>query len=161
TRTAAGRAFGGQLTRLHGEAPAFVPASVSAGALSTTSSQATNTKPHSPHTSKKGLSRPTPQTQGRKAPVARSTAPDIATRIHEDILHNLYECAICTNEIGRHSKVWSCRTCWTVFHIGCIKRWSKNEGSAVHRPVAQENQETPAEKQWRCPGCNLPKDTSP
>ncbi|KAJ5677245.1 uncharacterized protein N7477_002878 [Penicillium maclennaniae] len=35
----------------------------------------------------------------------KSTAGDIATRIHEDIAHNLYECPICTSELGRRSKV--------------------------------------------------------
>lgn len=159
TRTATGRAFGGQLTRLHPEAPTFVPASVSP--VPPSSPQTSKSKPHTPRNTKKTPNRPPPQQHVRKASVSRSTAPDIATRIHEDILHNLYECAICTNEISRHSKVWSCRTCWTVFHIGCIKRWAKNEGSAVHRPATQDTEETPAGKQWRCPGCNLPKDTHP
>ncbi|EXJ78525.1 hypothetical protein A1O1_08926, partial [Capronia coronata CBS 617.96] len=160
-RTAGGRSFGGQLTRLHAEAPAFIPASVSPGRPSSPP-QTPTSKPHNLRT-KKPPTRPPPQQQQRprKPSVSRSTAPDIATRIHEDILHNLYECAICTNEVGRNSKIWSCRTCWTVFHIGCIKRWSKNEGSAVQRPATQDDNETPVGKQWRCPGCNLPKDTAP
>lgn len=96
----------------------------------------------------------------RRASLLRSTAPDIATRVHEDIAKGIYECAICTNEISRNSKVWSCRTCWTVFHIGCIKKWSKNEGSAAPQGQVQEGQLPPA-KQWRCPGCNLPQETLP
>ncbi|EXJ70745.1 uncharacterized protein A1O5_05735, partial [Cladophialophora psammophila CBS 110553] len=115
--------------------------------------------PRPPRSSNKNISTRTPQQ--RRGSIARSTAPDIATRIHEDISRNLYECAICTNEIGRSSKIWSCRTCWTVFHIGCIKRWSKNEGSAVPRSAGQSDEETQGGKQWRCPGCNLPKETFP
>ncbi|KAI5284772.1 FKBP12-associated protein, partial [Ascosphaera aggregata] len=34
----------------------------------------------------------------------KSSADDIATRIHEDIAHNLYECPVCTSEIGKRSK---------------------------------------------------------
>ncbi|KAL8904312.1 MAG: hypothetical protein Q9207_003352 [Kuettlingeria erythrocarpa] len=34
----------------------------------------------------------------------KSTAPDIATRTHEDISKGLYECPICTSEVGKNSK---------------------------------------------------------
>ncbi|EXJ65251.1 hypothetical protein A1O7_01592, partial [Cladophialophora yegresii CBS 114405] len=126
-------------------------------------SQPASPSPQPPRHNKKTIPqrRGQAQTQGRRGSLARSTAPDIATRIHEDISNNIYECAICTNEVGQTSKVWSCRTCWTVFHIGCVKRWSKNEGSAVQRSAGQSDEETPVGKQWRCPGCNLPKDTYP
>lgn len=160
TRVAPGRPFGGRLTRLHPDAPAFVPASVAPVSQPSPQSnpQPKPSKPPARHHKKPQGQGPL---QGRRGSLARSTAPDIATRIHEDITHNLYECAICTNEIGRTSKVWSCQTCWTVFHIGCIKRWSKNEGSAVHRSAGQSDDDTALGKQWRCPGCNLPKDTVP
>ena len=98
--------------------------------------------------------------RARRDSSLKSKAPDIATRTHEDILSNLYECPICTSEIGRHSKVWSCKTCWTVFHLSCITKWSTNEGAAI---AQQQNQDgnIPPPRQWRCPGCNLPKDTLP
>jgi transcriptional repressor NF-X1 len=92
--------------------------------------------------------------------MSKSTAPDLATRTHEDISHGLYECPICTAEVLRNSKIWSCKTCWTVFHLSCIKRWSKNEGSAQQQQPNQEGELPPA-RQWRCPGCNLPKDEMP
>ncbi|KIW77199.1 hypothetical protein Z517_09645 [Fonsecaea pedrosoi CBS 271.37] len=102
-RQSAGRPFGGRLTRLHAEAPPFVPSSLPPPPQSST--QPNDSKARPPHPGHKGTSARTPQRpQGRKGSVARSTAPDIATRIHEDISHNLYECAICTNEIGRSSK---------------------------------------------------------
>ncbi|KAL8798274.1 MAG: hypothetical protein Q9182_006804 [Xanthomendoza sp. 2 TL-2023] len=50
----------------------------------------------------------------------KSTAPDIATRTHEDIANALYECPICTSEIGRDSRVWSCKTCWTITKLGGV-----------------------------------------
>lgn len=158
-RTVAGRQFGGQLTRLHADAPAFVPASLPPPpVLARPSSSTSQTHTHPPRRGKKPAQQ---NPQPRRGSLSRSTAPDIATRIHEDISRGVYECAICTNEIGRNSKVWSCRTCWTVFHIGCIKRWSKNEGSAVQRTPGQDEQSVAVGKQWRCPGCNLPKDITP
>ncbi len=88
----------------------------------------------------------------------KSAAPDIATRTHQDIDNGHYECPICTNEVLRNSKVWSCRTCWTVFHLSCVKKWASNEGSTQEQP---QNGETYSGRQWRCPGCNLPKDALP
>lgn len=173
------RAFGGRLTRpnepeypqaeasteitnqdqteydpasLRADAPAFVPGQETPAASSSTAG-----RPH-----------PRPKQQPRKPPrnVSKSTANDIATRTHEDILNGFYECPICTSELGRRSKVWSCRQCWTVFHLSCIKKWSTNDGSVFSRPRDQDradNDNNPdiQARQWRCPGCNLPHDILP
>ncbi|MCJ1339946.1 hypothetical protein MMC09_005238 [Bachmanniomyces sp. S44760] len=40
----------------------------------------------------------------RRGSSLKSTAPDIATRTHEDISNGLYECPICTSEVARNSK---------------------------------------------------------
>lgn len=98
--------------------------------------------------------------RARRQSILKSTAPDIATRTHEDIAKGIYECPICTNEVARSSKVWSCKTCWTVFHLSCIKKWSTNEGS-TQAQRRNESGELPPPRQWRCPGCNLPKDVLP
>lgn len=96
----------------------------------------------------------------RRDSLLKSKAADILTRTHEDIANNLYECPICTNEIGPKSRIWQCRTCWTNFHLTCIKKWATNEGSAAAQRQAQEG-DFPPLRQWRCPGCNLPKDLMP
>jgi len=98
--------------------------------------------------------------RARRGSVLKSTAPDIATRTHEDITSGAYECPICTSEVGRNSKIWSCKTCWTVFHLTCIKKWSANEGSTLAQQRNQDG-EFASPRQWRCPGCNLPKDLLP
>jgi transcriptional repressor NF-X1 len=155
--TASGRAFGGQLTRLHADAPAFVPASVFSETSSTVSTSSSRPGPKKDSHGNTHSHAPKPHPRAKRR-LSRSVAPDISTRIHDDIAHGIYECAICTNEVSRNSKIWSCRTCWTVFHIGCIKKWSKNEGAGV---AHNRNEEEPAARQWRCPGCNLPKDVLP
>jgi transcriptional repressor NF-X1 len=156
-----------QASSLDGGAPPFVPASVAPA--NHPAQPKINHRPRAPPKRPKnpapaaapaGPTQPVPGPSQRRASLLRSTAPDIATRTHEDIAKGVYECAICTNEVSRNSKVWSCRTCWTVFHIGCIKRWSKNEGSAAPQGQADDGQ-LPPPKQWRCPGCNLPQDTLP
>ncbi|KAK3942193.1 hypothetical protein QBC46DRAFT_380857 [Diplogelasinospora grovesii] len=79
------------------------------------------------------------------ATVAKSSADDLPTRIHEDIDHNQYECVICTNEVTRTSRVWSCSICWTVIHLNCVRKWFTNQTQALDpdQPLS-----------WRCPGCN-------
>ena len=157
TRTVNGRQFGGHLTRqdtnsstqsgpvnqFQAEAPVFVPGQQRAQKIGQ-------------------IQRPPPKQQPlqQKRRPSKSQAPDVANRTHEDIDNGHYECPICTSEVLRNSKVWSCHTCWTVFHLACIKKWSANEGSATVQQQAQ-NGDVPPPRQWRCPGCNLPKDEVP
>lgn len=158
------RQFGGRLTQEEGSGTAVIstlqpdapefrpgqqhksrPANVSRGGK----------KAHADHHSHPGKA-----PRGRRQSILKSHAPDIATRTHEDIANGIYECPICTNEVARNSKVWSCKTCWTVFHLTCIKKWSTNEGS-TQAQQRNEDGNLPPPRQWRCPGCNLPKDDLP
>lgn len=101
-----------------------------------------------------------PEQRQLRVPPPKSTATDIATRTHEDIANGIYECAICTSEVTRKSRVWSCKTCWMVFHLSCVKTWSKNESSVATQRAGSDG-DIPMPRQWRCPGCNLPKDAVP
>ena len=163
--TTTGRPFGGHLTSSHNEdsqgngasqlnasAPVFVPGQGQPAPVAIQESDGRNghTVQYSDRTSQR---RP-------KKPAAKSTAPDIATRTHEDIANGIYECAICTSEVTRKSKVWSCKTCWMVFHLSCVKTWSKNESSAATQRAGADG-DIPPPRQWRCPGCNLPKEVIP
>lgn len=140
---------------LRAEAPNFVPG---VPVSQVQSSQSI------PGPSVKGKGKPKPK-QPPKPPkvTTKSTAPDIATRIHEDIAHNLYECPICTSELGRRSRVWSCELCWTVFHLSCIKKWSTNEGAAAQNGPRQPDDGNGSvnTRAWRCPGCNLSHEIFP
>ncbi|KAF7170764.1 hypothetical protein CNMCM5623_003304 [Aspergillus felis] len=80
---------------LRADAPEFVPGAPTNGAVHTGLTSSADT------TTGKGKSK---NVQPRPPKVTtKSTAPDIATRIHEDIAHNLYECPICTSELGRRN----------------------------------------------------------
>ncbi|KAF2876643.1 hypothetical protein BDV95DRAFT_561255 [Massariosphaeria phaeospora] len=150
-RTVGGRQFGGQLTEEHTTADPRESYPES----SELQADAPVFQPGKPVPARK----PRPPRE-RKPRAPKSTAADIATRTHEDIDNGHYECAICTEEVKRFSRAWSCRTCWTVFHLSCVKKWSANEGSAATRQQVQDG-ELPPPRQWRCPGCNLPKDHLP
>ena len=150
-RTVNGRQFGGQLTRqdTNNSQASSAPTQLQPDAAVFTPGQGTSSKKP-----------PSGQARQQKRRFSKSQAPDIATRTHEDIDHGHYECPICTSEVQRNSKVWSCHTCWTVFHLACIKKWASNQGSSAAQPQEQ-NGELDHPRQWRCPGCNLPKDEIP
>ncbi|KAL7800513.1 hypothetical protein V8C43DRAFT_209088 [Trichoderma afarasin] len=94
------------------------------------------------------------QAEASKQPevkLPKSTAADLGTRIHEDISHGNYECAVCTDEVLRKSHVWSCNVCWTVVHLKCAKKWYHNQ---MKQNAARPPTESQPENSWRCPGCN-------
>ncbi|GFF56029.1 hypothetical protein IFM62136_03005 [Aspergillus lentulus] len=105
---------------LRADAPEFVPGAPTDGVVSngiTSTADSTTGKGKSKHV------------QPRPPKVTtKSTAPDIATRIHEDIAHNLYECPICTSELGRRSRVWSMKA-----RPPRMLRVARQRGSPVHR----------------------------
>ncbi|KAI0447719.1 hypothetical protein F4803DRAFT_179203 [Xylaria telfairii] len=148
TTMAASRAFGGRLTTETGtedqtsESPTSLNASASTFVpgqpFIRPSTQAAN------NSSLKPVRRP-----------SKSGAPDLPTRIHEDISNGQYECVICTNEVLRNSRVWSCSICWTATHMSCVKKWFTNR----IKPPEQEQQ--PQQQVWRCPGCNSTMNDEP
>lgn len=63
---------------------------------------------------------------------------DLRINLSREITRQEYECMICYDNIKSNAKIWSCKTCWAVFHLKCIFKWGKSSGS---------------EAGWRCPGC--------
>ncbi len=47
------------------------------------------------------------------------------TKLAADLLAGSYECMVCYEKVGREVAVWSCRVCFAVFHLHCIKQWAK------------------------------------
>lgn len=62
-------------------------------------------------------------------------------RLIQQLESRRYECAICCQVISHKEGIWSCRTCYQMFHIsgGCIINWAKK---------SKEN-----DNRWRCPTC--------
>ncbi|ROT36892.1 NF-X1 type zinc finger protein [Sodiomyces alkalinus F11] len=87
----------------------------------------------------------------------KSTAEDLPTRIHEDIHNGQYECVICSSEVLRSSRIWSCTLCWTVVHLSCVKKWHKSQIEKKDQQDQQQQQQQQDQnlpKSWRCLGCN-------
>lgn len=67
----------------------------------------------------------------------------LASTIVQEIEEGVYVCLICTCEIDRLSKIWSCLDCYRVYDLDCIKDWATRGSS------------TTAQRHWRCPACHV------
>ncbi|KAL8143633.1 hypothetical protein V2J09_016665 [Rumex salicifolius] len=75
---------------------------------------------------------------------------DVPQRVHEiqeKLMKGTVECMICCDKIRRSAPVWSCPSCYAIFHVSCIRKWAR----------APTSSDLAAEKSqgfnWRCPLC--------
>ncbi|KAL6725903.1 hypothetical protein Aduo_007924 [Ancylostoma duodenale] len=70
-------------------------------------------------------------------------------RLIQQLEDNCYECAICCQVIHARQGIWSCKTCYHMFHIsgGCIINWAK-------KSKEEDNK-------WRCPTCQTKYEAIP
>ncbi|XP_028909680.1 transcriptional repressor NF-X1 isoform X2 [Ornithorhynchus anatinus] len=61
----------------------------------------------------------------------------------EQLTSEKYECLVCCEVIRMMVPVWSCQSCYRVFHLNCIKKWARS-------PAAQAEDGNGG---WRCPAC--------
>ncbi|XP_070708642.1 transcriptional repressor NF-X1 [Pempheris klunzingeri] len=61
----------------------------------------------------------------------------------EQLSEEKYECMVCCDVIRLMAPVWSCQSCFHVFHLNCIKKWARS-------PASQADDSAEG---WRCPAC--------
>ncbi|KAG2458454.1 transcriptional repressor NF-X1 [Polypterus senegalus] len=61
----------------------------------------------------------------------------------EQLTEEKYECMVCCEIIHVKAPVWSCQSCYHVFHLYCIKKWARSPASQ-----AEDGNDG-----WRCPAC--------
>lgn len=148
-RSAGRRAFGGHLSSAR-EASNELSNSSSSAPVGL-SVDAPEFVPGQPIVPRSKVAKPAPSRPKQTQPkLPKSTASDLATRIHEDISNANYECTVCTDEVLRTSHIWSCTLCWTVVHMKCAKKWHSNQMKEEEPQSAQMQNES----SWRCPACN-------
>lgn len=49
----------------------------------------------------------------------------------EQLTEEKYECMICCEVIKCHKAVWSCKNCFHVFHLHCVKRWAISPAATI------------------------------
>eukprot|EP00066_Takifugu_rubripes_P017064 XP_011606330.1 PREDICTED: transcriptional repressor NF-X1 isoform X1 [Takifugu rubripes] len=103
-----------------------------------------------------GSGRHTPQARGRrrthqenhrpsqrkwdKIPESKETQTGC---LIEQLSEEKYECMVCCDVIRLVAPVWSCQSCFHVFHLNCIKKWARS-------PASQADD---SPEGWRCPAC--------
>ncbi|KAK9238600.1 hypothetical protein V1525DRAFT_400515 [Lipomyces kononenkoae] len=86
------------------------------------------------------------------------SANSLSASILQEIHSGAYECMICINAVTRKSRIWTCDTCYRVFHINCIQKWAKQ----LKTTGAENNRSQPFDRQpWRCPGCQTSREDIP
>ncbi|TKS87610.1 Transcriptional repressor NF-X1 [Collichthys lucidus] len=63
----------------------------------------------------------------------------------EQLSGEKYECMVCCDVIRLMAPVWSCQSCFHVFHLNCIKKWARSPASQADGTESAEG--------WRCPAC--------
>ncbi|KAJ1438677.1 Zinc finger, NF-X1-type [Sesbania bispinosa] len=83
-----------------------------------------------------------------------SSLPQLVQEIQEKLLKGAVECMICYDMVRRSAPIWSCTSCYSIFHLSCIKKWARAPTSVDLS--AEKNQGF----NWRCPGCQSVQLTS-
>ncbi|KAG8379493.1 hypothetical protein BUALT_Bualt07G0094200 [Buddleja alternifolia] len=73
--------------------------------------------------------------------------PQLVQEIQDKLLKGSVECMICYDMVRRTAPIWSCSSCYSIFHLNCIKKWARAPTSIDL--LAEKNQGF----NWRCPGC--------
>ena len=50
-----------------------------------------------------------------------------------------YECMICYDGVRRTQPVWNCKTCYSVFHLPCIRKWASSSKDVSHNRAQAKN----------------------
>ncbi|KAJ6375923.1 hypothetical protein OIU77_000816 [Salix suchowensis] len=80
--------------------------------------------------------------------------PQLAQEIQEKLVKSTVECMICYDMVRRSAPIWSCSSCFSIFHLNCIKKWARTPASVDL--ITEKNQGF----NWRCPGCQSVQLTS-
>lgn len=76
-----------------------------------------------------------------------NVVPQLVQEIQDKLTKGAVECMICYDMVRRSAAIWSCSSCYSIFHLNCIKKWARAPTSIDL--LAEKNQGL----NWRCPGC--------
>lgn len=62
-------------------------------------------------------------------------------RMTDQLLSGEYECMVCCDRVRGSESIWSCSSCYHIFHLSCARKWALSPAALVK------------EGGWRCPAC--------
>ncbi|SCV73947.1 BQ2448_6377 [Microbotryum intermedium] len=103
------------------------------------------------------------------ASATTQAAPVVAAPVSQTLLERLttelsdgsHDCTICFSTVSRTSAIHSCTTCYTPFHLSCIKEWATRSVTDTAERAAlmatRDSGPRPSAADlsghWRCPSC--------
>eukprot|EP00249_Psilotum_nudum_P022387 c28497_g1_i1 orf=434-4474(+) len=81
----------------------------------------------------------------------KPSIPKLVQELEEKLARSKVECMICYDMVNRTAATWSCQSCYSIFHLPCIKKWARAP-SSVDASVPVSGEATIGSN-WRCPGC--------
>ncbi|CAH8583043.1 unnamed protein product [Schistosoma haematobium] len=79
---------------------------------------------------------------------------NLRSNLIDELRNSTYQCMICISEIRVTDRIWSCATCYHIYHLSCIRSWAK-------KSFQEPNIESGSSSVWRCPSCQTNYDMSP
>lgn len=98
------------------------------------------------HQKGKGLNGVNLGNQEQKGP-GHTSLPQLLQEIQDKLMKGTVECMICYDMVRRSAPIWSCSSCYSIFHLNCVKKWARAPTSVDLS--TEKNQGF----NWRCPGC--------
>ncbi|KAJ1394250.1 Zinc finger, NF-X1-type [Sesbania bispinosa] len=83
----------------------------------------------------------------------REDLPQLLQEIQDKLTKGAVECMICYDAVRRSAPIWSCSSCYSIFHLNCIKKWARAPSSIADADMNRGFN-------WRCPGCQSVQLTS-
>nr|KAJ3420196.1 FKBP12-associated protein [Polyrhizophydium stewartii] len=83
-------------------------------------------------------------------------AEALLVSLTEDLTNEVYDCMVCYDTVKSRDRVWSCTTCYAVFHLKCITQWARKSAQEFNGADPSRSMES-----WRCPGCQSFSDRPP
>jgi transcriptional repressor NF-X1 len=82
-----------------------------------------------------------------------------SARLTYELKHGLYDCSVCLSAIVPKDSIYSCSTCYAIYHLSCISDWAKRSVDELRERAKLHFQQghTLPQIVWRCPGCQTVK----
>ncbi|XP_058732390.1 NF-X1-type zinc finger protein NFXL1-like [Vicia villosa] len=77
--------------------------------------------------------------------------PQLLQEIQDKLTKGTVECMICYDTVRRYAPIWSCSSCYSIFHLNCTNKWARAPTSSASAHNTNH---------WRCPGCQAVQQTS-